>query len=515
MTPAAAPREAPSGGRALATRLLLAAAAWIVLALALVAWVLVGLFRQHVEQELASRMQDQLDELVAALRVLPAPPTAAAGPAPASTSASAPVTSFPPSLPSTSPAGTSSSAEAAGPRLRLEREPADPRLQQPYGGVYWLVKPPAGPLLRSRSTWDAVPALPWEAAPADGTLRVERPGPRGQTLVFWLRRVELPGLEAPIGVAAGADVAHLERLTRSYGRTLAASLAVLALALVAAAWLQVRLGLAPLRRLRAALARLRGGAAARIEGRHPAEVQPLVDDLNGLLADNTALVEDARRQTGNLAHALKTPLAVLANAAAAPGGVAPAVLDEQLAAMHRQVERHLARARASAGLRGRGPSAGPSTPLAPVLEGLARTLARLHAGRGLALQLAPPGLDGLRLRAAPDELQEMLGNLLDNACQWARGQVRLRLADDAPPGQVALCVDDDGPGIAADLREAVLQRGRRLDERRPGSGLGLAIADDLARLHGGRLRLDDGPDGGLRARLELPRAAVAATDGRR
>lgn len=464
MTPVGAP------GPSLRRRLLWAAAAWITLALAAVAWVLVLLFQQHVERELAQHMHERLDELTAALRAVPAPD---AGPAP---------------------------------RLQLEREPADPRSRQPYGGSYWLVRGADGQLLRSRSLWDHLPALPWAEAPADAPRRVQRSGPREQTVAYWMRRIELPGSAGPVVLAAGEDITPLRRLTVSYARTLVGSLAVVALALMAAAWLQVRLGLAPLDRLRAELARVRSGRSALLDGRHPAELQPLVDDLNGLLADNAALVEDARRQSGNLAHALKTPLAVLDNAAAGWQGEEGTLWREQLAAMRRQVDLHLARARAAAGLRTRA-GGGPATALAPLLEGLLRALERLHAGRDLRLRIGvlPPGA---RLRADAHELQEMLGNLLDNACQWAAGTVEVS-ASELPEGRLALRVDDDGPGIPAELRAEVLQRGRRLDERRPGHGLGLAIADELARLHGGSLRLADAPLGGLRAELVLPRADAA------
>ncbi|MBA3599350.1 MAG: HAMP domain-containing histidine kinase, partial [Methylibium sp.] len=255
-------------------RLLLAALAWIAAALAAAAFVLGGLFREHVEAELAARMQGHLEELIAALM------------------------------------------RGEDGAVSLDRELSEPLFRQPYGGFYWIVQQGDTVLLRSRSLWDHTLALPASAAPTTGVQRIEAEGPRDQPLVLWSRSVQLPGDSAALRVAAGADVSNLDAMTGSFARTLGVSLAVVAAALMAAAVLQVRLGLAPLGRLREALLALRAGRATRVEGRFPNEVQPLIDDLHGLLDENTAIVERARTQTGNLAHALKTPLAVITNASA-------------------------------------------------------------------------------------------------------------------------------------------------------------------------------------------------------
>ena len=432
-------------------RLLTAAALWITLALGVVGLLLVLLFRHHVEQELAARAQTQLDALTSALAVAPADATVA-----------------------------------------LPTEPPDPAFRQPLSGWYWLVSVDGQTRLRSRSWWDHAPPT----LPPRPPSRVAVDGPAGQKLLMWTRTVELAGADVPLVVAVGADATRLQGLTRSFAVTVAAALAALALALWAAAWLQVHLGLAPLARLRAALQQLRQGQAGRLPGTHPAEVQPLVDELHAVLDDKQQLLDQARQQAGNLAHGLKTPLAVIGNLAQRMPGEDGELLRQQLERMGRQIDWQLMRARAAASARRT-----VATPVLPALDELRRVLLRLHAGRGLQLQLPHESL-APGVAVEPEALKEMLGNLLDNACKWARGRVCVGLAVEGT--RVRIEVDDDGPGIAPGQRALALQRGQRLDERQGGSGLGLAIADELARLHGGTLELADADLGGLRAVLWLP-----------
>jgi signal transduction histidine kinase len=434
-------------------RLLAAAALWITLALGVVGVLLVLLFRHHVEQELAARAQTQLDALTSALAVAPADGTVA-----------------------------------------LPTEPPDPAFRQPLSGWYWLVSVDGNTRLRSRSWWDHAPP----PLPPRPSARVAVDGPAGQKLLMWTRTVELAGAEVPLVVAVGADATRLQGLTRSFATTVAAALAALALALWAAAWLQVRLGLAPLATLRSALQQLRQGQASRLPGTHPAEVQPLVDELHAVLDDKQLLLDQARQQAGNLAHGLKTPLAVMGNIAQRWPGEDGELLRLQLERMGRQIDWQLMRARAAASARSTA-----ATPVLPALDELRRVLLRLHADRGLHLQLASDA-PMPAVAVEPEALKEMLGNLLDNACKWARHQVRVRVFADG--ARVGIEVDDDGPGIAPEQRAQALQRGQRLDERHGGSGLGLAIVDELARLHGGALELTDAELGGLRAVLRLPAA---------
>ena len=281
---------------------------------------------------------------------------------------------------------------------------------------------------------------------------------------------------------------------------------MLGLALLAAAVVQVEVGLRPLARLRRELAAVRGGLRKRFATEAvPVEVEPLTQDLNLLLEHSEAVLARARVQAGNLAHALKADLTVLANEVRelAPANVAEMAprLEARLERMRRHLDHHMARARAAAA---RGVP-GVSTEVATVVAGLVRTLERLHAERGLAIEV---GLsDGLRFGGEREDLQEMLGNLMDNACKWARRRVRV-VGHAEGRDALLLAVEDDGPGLPAERRAALPVPGVRLDESVPGTGLGLAVVRDLAELYGGTLRLDEAEAelGGLRAELRLPAA---------
>ena len=262
----------------------------------------------------------------------------------------------------------------------------------------------------------------------------------------------------------------------------------------------VRSGLSPLAQLRTRLSEVHAGLERRVGGRYPSEVQPLVDDLNALLSHRDETVQRAIGKAGDLAHGLKTPLAILAHEADRARAAGHTELAETLGAqvgrMHRQIDYHLAHARAAAS----GATAGARCLVRDSADGLVRTLERLHASRGITIEdrVDPSHL----VRVQREDLDEMLGNLLDNACKWARG--RVAVSTRAAGGFIDVQVDDDGPGVAPAKREAVLRRGVRADEAAPGSGLGLAIVRDLAELYGGSITLEDTPMGGLRARLRLP-----------
>jgi signal transduction histidine kinase len=264
-------------------------------------------------------------------------------------------------------------------------------------------------------------------------------------------------------------------------------------------WL-VRRGVSPINQLRTRLAAVHAGSDRHVGGRYPSEVQPLVDDLNALLDQREQMVRRALAKAGDLAHGLKTPLAVLAQEADRAEGDGQrdlaATIQEQVDRMRRQVEYHLAHARAAASVPGARCSVRES------VEGLTRTLQRLHAERGVSIDLRVP--PELSVRGQREDLDEMLGNLLDNACRWARTRVELAAA--GHDASIVITVDDDGPGLDPRLYAQVLQRGVRADEAAPGSGLGLAIVRELAELYGGSISLDRAPLGGLRARLTLPAA---------
>jgi len=377
---------------------------------------------------------------------------------------------------------------------------SDPRWVKPYSGRYWQVEayPRAGagaPVLRSRSLWDEVLRLPADTVP-DGTVhRHGVVGPAGQPLLALERTVNAPHARSWTLVVA-ADASDTEAAIDHFAGVLAASLAVLLVLLGLAAVAQVWVGLSPLRALQHAVAALETGQTARLQGRFPAEVQPLVDDFNRTLQRQEEGLARARTQAGNLAHALKTPLAVLRHAAdkALDPGQPPALhtlgqqMHEQVDKAQQHIDWHLRRARSAAQA---GATQRPRTALLPTLRALVRVMEKVHAQRQLRITLASEAADP-PVPVEQEDLHELLGNLVDNACKWAHSRVHIQV-DSA--GNVT--VDDDGPGVPEAQRAQMLQRGERLDETTPGSGLGLAIVAELADLYGAQLALGQSPLGGL------------------
>lgn len=452
-------------------RLLLGTLCWIAASILVAGWGLGKLFHQHVATQFHAELKTHLDQLTAQLAL-----------------------------------------DAQGQPV-LTLPPSDPRLDKPFAGLYWQIDRLASPtgipsghadfpaaasaILRSRSLWDQVLTVPADA-PADGEVHRHRiAGPQGALLGMQERSVTLDDQPLRLIVAADENL-MIEPVARFKGE-LWLALGILGLGLALAALVQVIVGLAPLRSLHAALGRVRDGATQQMEGSFPSEIMPLVSEFNSVLAQNAAVVERARTQAGNLAHALKTPLSVLANAADKKDGELARLVAAQVETARRQVDYHLARAQAAAAAR----LPGARTPLQPVVDALVRTLQRMHAVRDLALVVQPfPA--ALAFRGEEHDLQEMLGNLIDNACKWASTRIEIQARSEQD--RCVVSIDDDGKGVAADQRDAVLQRGVRADQQVPGSGLGLAIVDDLARMYGGHLMLADSPLGGLRAILTLPAA---------
>jgi len=448
-------------------RLLLGAALWVSVALALTGGLLHQLFASFIEGQLVMRLEADIDQLAGRLTVAP--------------------------------------DGAADLRAPL----SDPLYERPLSGLYWQVVSPEGMVLRSRSLWDGevVPVGPPRLL--DGGAAVfDAVGPGGAPVVAISRGVTHPDLAAPLMLVTARDAGVMDAPLSAFAWVLTVSLGVLALGLIGAAWAQVGFGLRPLRRLRQALADIRAQRADRLPGVWPHEVQPLVDDLNGLLGDNAAMVEAAQTRAGNLAHAIKTPLSVIANEASALASAGPsdsaALIAQQVEAMRRHVDHHLARARAQVAGEGRG----ARVPVGPSLDRLARVLGRLHARQALTISVEAPPAPPPDFRGDRQTLEEIVGNLMDNACKWAASRVRVAVAP-GEGGTVVLWVEDDGPGIPADRVDEVLRRGLRLDESAPGSGLGLSIVDDLTKAAGGRLDLDASPHlGGLRATVTLPGVPV-------
>jgi signal transduction histidine kinase len=449
----------------LAFRLFASAAAWTLVVLPVTAILLVSLYRQAVERNFDARLNVYLTSLVA----------------------------------STTEGG------AAKPK-----EPAnlgEPIFTIPFSGWYWQIKPLDGavrPDFVSDSLLDQQLRLPSqnEVSPDKSlTRRAYEQGPEQQRVRIVEREIRPAGPSStPYSYAVAGDAAELDRDLAEFTTMLIAALGVLGLGLLVATFFQVRFGLSPLRAIRQNLAQIRSGEAEKLEGQLPEEIRPLQQELNALIQSNREIVDRARTHVGNLAHALKTPLSVISNEARAHKGPLSSKVVEQAEIMRTQITHHLDRARVAA----RSSVIGDTTDVDAVLQALKRTLDRIYEERGLELEVASS--NGVKFQGEKQDFEEMVGNLLDNACKWAKSQVRAKaqLADGA--AIFTVIVDDDGPGLTKAERAKVVKRGQRLDESKPGSGLGLSIVADLAHLYKGRLALEPSPDGGLRARLELPAA---------
>jgi signal transduction histidine kinase len=457
----------------LALRLFVSATAWTVIILLVTGFVLASLYRDAVERSFDRRLNVFLRTLV---------------------------------------------AEVAAPDDSPERPTqalGEPEFDLPLSGWYWQLtrlnsdKPE---VRSSRSLWDSgLPHLSDQNVPTsdDGTRRAYVQGPEDQRLRLIERTVDL-GEDGRYLVAVAGDSQEIDDEMRAFDRAIIVTFVILAAVLLLTTMFQVRFGLAPLKRISEGLAAIRAGIAERLAGHFPVEIEPLAREINALIEANREIVERARTHVGNLAHALKTPLSVMVNEAAARGDDTLAVkVREQTGIMRDQVARHLDRARIAA----RATVVGTVTDVGPVVTGLTRTMEKIYHPRGIAIDLSAP--EGVRFRGERQDLEEMLGNLVDNACKWAQARVSIEVTSgqadaaagpDAAQSVVRIAVDDDGPGLSPAEREKVARRGQRLDETKPGSGLGLSIVLELAALYGGGLALSTAPIGGLRAELVLPAA---------
>lgn len=452
-------------------RLLVGTIAALVVALVLAGFALGGLFKEHVHAQFQTGLTHQLDQLMAKLEF-----------------------------------------DAAGRPVIDPQSLSDPRWQQAYSGLYWQIDEISQDglyrtgVLRSRSLWDSNLQLRSDAL-SDGALHVhETQGPQDRTLLLLERTVRsAEQSKASWRLIVAADLKDTHDAVTRFTGVLAASLSVLFLLLALAAWAQVAVGLKPLRTLQRSLKKVQQASSPRLLGVFPSEVQPLVDDFNRVLDQNHQVVERARTQAGNLAHALKTPLSVLDHAASLEmkknGSELARQVQEQVIAARRHIDWHLARARASATQR----LPGQRTDVAIVVAGLVRVMQRVHATRGIDIEIQMPHLP-LYFAGEEMDLQEMLGNLLDNACKWAQSRVSVtaELVPNIQPPEFRVIVVDDGLGIDDAYLNSVMARGVRLDESVPGTGLGLAITHELATLYGGRLDLKRLETGGVNATVQLP-----------
>jgi signal transduction histidine kinase len=402
-------------------------------------------------------------------------------------------------------------ADVASPEDSGDKFPqsiGEPLFELPLSGWYWQVTrldPKASEVHSSRSLWDSnLPRLPparsaGESESRQGYAR----GPEDQDLRLVERNIDL-GADGRFLVAVAGDASEIDEETHSFNRTIVITFTGLTMALLLTTALQVRFGLAPLTRISESLAAIRSGRAERLQGEFPMEIAPLARETNALIEANREIVDRARTHVGNLAHALKTPLSVIVNEAATRGSDAFAhkVL-EQADIMRDQVARQLERARLVA----RTTHIGTLVEVPPIVTALARTMEKLHRDREIAIDVDVP--EHARFHGEQQDLEEMVGNLVDNGCKWARSRVAIEVVADqsatsGDKGKVRIIVDDDGPGLSPAQRVQVALRGRRLDETKPGSGLGLSIVVELAGLYGGVLTLGTAPIGGLRAELALP-----------
>jgi signal transduction histidine kinase len=379
--------------------------------------------------------------------------------------------------------------------VQLENPLPEPRFNQPYSGWYWQVTPTFGQGLKSRSLWDQV-LTPKPGFTGDTDHRYYTQGPEKERLRVVERDITLPNSNLAYRISVAASSAEIDGDIRGFNSFVRWATIALALGLILSIFIQVRFGLGPLRGLQRALANVRSGRARRLMGNYPDEVQLLVHELNALLDHNEKVVERARTHVGNLAHALKTPLSVLKNEIGKDGQGRG--LDTQLDAMQKHIDYYLRQARVAA----RGGIVGVRTEVLPVVDDMLRTLAKMHRDKVVAAETS--GDTDLVFRGERQDLDEMLGNLIENSFKWAKGRVRVTLA--RAGGSAVIDVEDDGPGIPPDQRAPVFGLGYRADEAKPGAGLGLAIASDIAGMCGGSITLEDSDLGGLKARLTLPAA---------
>ena len=385
----------------------------------------------------------------------------------------------------------------------------DERALAAYSGRYWEIAEPTAdgqvrPVGRSYSLFDAVLKTPpdlvarFKAAPGKAVTYDTR-GPLNEPLRARAQQNWLPGRRTPVIFLAAEDRTEVNREVRGFVVATATAFLLLGGGLIAAIVVQVRVGLRPLFELRREVAAVRRGKAERLAHAYPVELITLAEELNALVAHNQEVVERQRTHVGNLAHALKTPISVMLTEASQRPGPLADVVGRQAETMRQQVDHHLRRARAAARAQGQG----ERTSVAEVLDELARTLQRIFRDKGMAIDW--DAADDLYFLGERQDLLEIAGNAMENACKWGRARVRVR-AEPLGEDRLRLTVEDDGPGLPEAARDAVLQRGARLDESAPGSGLGLSILHELARAYGGALKLGASSMGGLHLEVVIPRA---------
>lgn len=447
----------------LKSRLIAVATIWIALGLVVAGFALSAVFRQHVTTQFYEELYVHLDELQR-------------------------LAQFP-------------TAE----RPHLQRDLSDPRYEVPLSGYYWEIQREQDVLAKSQSLQDETLPTPPDLPKDTGVHTHKIAGPTGALLIVERVIARLPD-GPPIRFIIGTDQRHLDAVLARFNTTLTWSLSIFGLSMIAAAALLIAFAMRPFQTLRGALSRVRSGDANQVQGEFPSEVQPLVGDLNKLLRSTSELIQRARTQAGNLAHGLKTPLAILTDEAyrlgEAGSGEASKTILSECKKMLTQIDYQVTRARAVA-MRS---SPGIVADVRMAALEVAVAFRRLYQDSDVTIEADIP--NAVRVACDPQDLNEILANLVDNACKHARSKVRIGLVQDEDPRSVAIGIDDDGPGLPAEARRVVFNIGERWDTKAPGSGLGLAIVKDLAELYGGSVSLGASADGGLSVTLRLPRAEL-------
>jgi signal transduction histidine kinase len=454
----------------LALRLFATSAAWTLLALPLAGYIIYSLYREDVQLSFDAQLKKLLTQI------------------------------------------TIDSMSTMGDQPVIPPNLYEPLFEVTQSGWYWQIRPidgAPGRTLVSPSLATALLPSPYDRKfPTDdtGTRWMNVPGPTGTTIRI-LEFIDSPGHDPDkprYSIIVAGPMDWFEATVAKFRTRLTSALSLVGLGLLAATVFQVRFGLLPLRRVEKSLASIRSGQAERLEGNLPAEIEPLQTELNALIESNQDIIDRARTQVGNLAHALKTPLAVITNEAYEDESPFGSKVAEQADLMRDQISHYLDRARIAA----RSNTIGRVTSVETTAGPLARALERIHQEKGISIDLAVQ--PGARFQGEKQDLEEMLGNLLDNACKWGKTRVYLAATVNAQEStgrrRLRITVEDDGPGLSAEQRAKIGKRGLRLDETKPGSGLGLSIVSDLASSYRGKLRLDASEYGGLKAVLDLPAA---------
>lgn len=454
----------PKKQRSLAGRLVLVAAVWSALALAIAGVFLVSLYQRASERAFDAQLEIHIKALISEMLE-----------------------------------GDQAVTLQAAPSVQAPTYAGDPRFSLPLSGWYWTVRNIGGEVLYASESLVGDPLAVPPIGDADRNAGFVA-GPTADELRVMQQRIAIG--ETPYVIAVGAATAGFWADIATFARLVALTLCIVGLGLIGAIFLQVRVGLRPLARLRSSLSAVRQGEAERIDEALPREIAPLAVELNSLITSNREIVERARTHVGNLAHGLKTPLSVISNEARASDGPLADKVSEQAGIMSTQIQHHLERARMAAQRRVIGVSCDAS----PILDRLIRAMTKIYQEREIRLDMDPQFK--FRFRGESQDLEEMSGNLIDNACKWASSKVHVSVhpVQGGTSGRemFEILVEDDGPGLSPEQRAEAVKRGRRLDETVPGTGLGLSIVADLAALYGGRFELGQSGLGGLKARLILP-----------